>query len=204
MGAYNHNYLKFICNLMWKMISRMVELENKRQSARLTFSNLSLKQCFREAQKINVNQKSGLSYLRSGLFGNISKPSLILLQNSSKKKLYIKFKFHDDAWLINIIQNDIYLLGEEASFIPDKPNSKKEWNGTRKTIKKRNSLNFKSMLIYYHFNVLASPPFFKFSTCFFTRPRRFSYFDVSIEAARLRTDFPVFDEFFEMEKRKKN
>lgn len=75
----------------------MVELENKRQSARLTFSNLSLKQFFREAQKVNVNQKSGLSYLRSGLFGNISKPSLILLQNSSKKKLYIKFKFHDDA-----------------------------------------------------------------------------------------------------------
>lgn len=27
---------------------------------------------------------------------------------------------------LNIIQNDIYLLGEEASFIPDKPNSKKE------------------------------------------------------------------------------
>lgn len=40
------------------------------------------------------------------------------------------------------------------------------------------------------FNVLANPPFFKFSTCFFTRPRRFSYFDVSIDAARLRTDFP--------------
>lgn len=38
---------------------------------------------------------------------------------------------------------------------------------------------------------LASPPFFKFSTCFFTRPRRFSYFDVSMDAARLRTDFPI-------------
>lgn len=35
------------------------------------------------------------------------------------------------------------------------------------------------------------PPFFKFSTCFFTRPRRFSYLDVSIDAARLRTDFPM-------------
>lgn len=100
MSAYNHNYLKFICNLMWKMISRMVELENKRQSARLTFSNLLLKQFFWEAQTVNVFEKRSLSYLRSGLFGNISKPSLILLQNSSKKKIvYIKFKFHDDAWL---------------------------------------------------------------------------------------------------------
>lgn len=40
-------------------------------------------------------------------------------------------------------------------------------------------------------NLLGNPPFFKFSTCFLTRPRLFSYFDVSIEAARLLTDFPV-------------
>lgn len=37
----------------------------------------------------------------------------------------------------------------------------------------------------------TKPPFLRCSTCFFTRPRRFSYFDVSIDAARLRTDFPI-------------
>lgn len=84
-------------------------------------------------------------------------------------------------------KNDIYLLGEEASFIPAKSINRK---GKRKWKIKKNPSLFESMLISS--NVLASPPFLKFSTCFFTRPRRFSYLDVSIEAARLRTDLPFF------------
>lgn len=36
-----------------------------------------------------------------------------------------------------------------------------------------------------------NPAFLNASTRFFARPLRFSYFDVSIEAARRRTDFPV-------------
>lgn len=59
-----------------------------------------------------------------------------------------------------------YLLGDDASFIPESP---------------------------------TMPLFFKVSTCFFTRPRRFSYLDVSIDAARLRTDFPTEN----MQKKKK-
>lgn len=37
-----------------------------------------------------------------------------------------------------------------------------------------------------------SPALRSASTRFFARPRRFSYLDVSIDAARRRTDFPVF------------
>lgn len=36
-----------------------------------------------------------------------------------------------------------------------------------------------------------NPAFLKASTRFLARPRRFSYFDVSIDAARRRTDFPI-------------
>lgn len=137
MSAYNHNYLKFICNLMWKMISRMVELENKRQSARLTFSNLLLKQFFGKLKRSMCSKSEVYLTWEADCLETYLSLHWYYCKIHRKKNLYILNSNFMMMLDLNIIQNDIYLLGEEASFIPDKPKSNKEWNGTRKTILKK-------------------------------------------------------------------